>query len=111
MALAEHISIEVVAALPNRQVLISLPVPVGTTASQALVLADLESSLPELDISVCALAIWGEVVADDRVLCVDDRLEVLRPLVTDPRDARRQLASEGQFMGTGNDAAVSKPRS
>ncbi len=85
--------------MPGRQVLLALAVRKGTTASEAVDLADLGSHLPELDLARAELAIWGERVGRDRVLEKGDRVEILRPLAIDPRDARRQLAKAGQVMG------------
>ena len=42
---------------------------------------------------------WGRVVSPQQTLRDGDRVEILRPLEIDPRDARRHLAREGQFMG------------
>ena len=99
MGTGEDLPIEVVAALPEEQVLISLSVSSGTTARESVQLADVRSKLPGLDITGCSLAVWGKPVPDDHVLKANDRVEVLRPLIIDPRDARRQLATEGQVMG------------
>lgn len=96
---AEYILIEVVAALPERQVLIALSVPAKITAREALAMATIDKRLPELDCADCPLAVWGEPVSPERVLGPGDRLEILRPLQIDPRDARRQLANAGQVMG------------
>jgi putative ubiquitin-RnfH superfamily antitoxin RatB of RatAB toxin-antitoxin module len=100
METAENITIEVVAALPDLQALVTLEVPSSTTVVEAIAMAKIGDRLPGLDYSDCPLAIWGAVVAPDRVLRDGDRVEILRPLRMDPRDARRQLASEGQVMGT-----------
>ena len=104
MESADDIAIEVVAALPERQLLIALSVPATTTAREALALATIDRQLPELDFADCPLAVWGEPVSPERVLRPGDRLEILRPLQIDPRDARRQLASAGQVMGPAGDS-------
>lgn len=99
MGTASTISIEVVAALPERQQLVALQVPPGTTARAAVRLADIERRLPGLDAAGCDLAVWGNPSPGDRVLSDGDRVEILRPLAMDPRDARRRLAREGGVMG------------
>ena len=100
MATADEIQVEIVVAMPDRQVLRSLRLPVGTDALGAVTKADLQSRFPDLDLKACRLAVWGRPVAGSHVLAEGDRVEVLRPLQLDPRDARRELAREGQFMGT-----------
>ncbi|MGI9262854.1 MAG: RnfH family protein [Woeseiaceae bacterium] len=100
MATAEEISVEVVAAMPDRQELCRVTLPTGSSAATALELAGLKSRFPEVPWTHCSLAIWGRPVAADQALRDGDRVEVLRPLELDPRDARRELAREGQFMGS-----------
>jgi len=100
MAPADEILVEVVVARPDRQALCSLRLPAGTDAAGAVKQADLQSKFPEIEWRACKLAIWGRPVAGNQVLGDGDRVEVLRPLQLDPRDARRQLAKDGQFMGT-----------
>lgn len=104
MASGDRIPVEVVAATPEIQVLVSLSVPAGTTARQSLGLAGIAEKVSGLDASQCPLAIWGAPVADHHVLQANDRVEVLRPLVMNPRDARRKLAIEGQVMGVSTPA-------
>ena len=66
-------------------------------------LSGIAREFPSLDLDDCKLGIWGQVVADDAVLAHGDRVEIYRPLVNDPRQARMRLAAEGQTMGSGRD--------
>jgi putative ubiquitin-RnfH superfamily antitoxin RatB of RatAB toxin-antitoxin module len=93
------INIEVVAAWPERQVLRTLAMPAGSTVSEAIDAADLGREFPDVDFSSFEVAVWGRVVSRQQPLGDGDRVEILRPLDIDPRDARRHLAREGQFMG------------
>lgn len=90
--------VEVVAAMPRHQELIALTVPVGSTASDAVSLSGLSDRIPEIDVTHAELAVWGRVVPGNAVLKPGDRVEILRPLEKDPREARRAIASEGGFM-------------
>jgi len=94
------ISVEVVYALPERQRLLALTLEQGATAAEAVRLARRQGLLPEAAEHDFALGIWGERVALDRRLEDGDRVEILRPLRIDPREARRELAAEGRVMGT-----------
>lgn len=89
MSSQEPFTIEVVCATPRKQILIRLNVQPGTTARQAVDVAKLAREFPELDTSVLALGIYGEVVADSFVLQPGDRVEIYRPLVSEPREKRR----------------------
>jgi len=99
------ITIEVACALPERQQIIELQVPVGTRVRSAVELANIQREFPELDIATSALGIFGTVVTDDYTLGEGDRIEIYRPLVNEPRDARRALAARGATMGRRGGAA------
>ncbi len=69
-----------------------LTVPEGTSVRQALVLSGwletrpaFAASLPQLEV-----AVWGRKVPLTHVLRDQDRLEFLRPLIVDPKTARRE---------------------
>ncbi|MCZ8131607.1 MAG: RnfH family protein [Steroidobacteraceae bacterium] len=92
------IRVEVAWAERDRQVLVALEVPAGTTAARAVELADLSRRLgavPQAD----ALGVHGRVVAPERVLVAGDRVELYRRLPVDPKETRRRLAREGRTMG------------
>ncbi len=97
----QKISIEVACATPDKQRLIKLEVPQGTSAREAIVLSGIEKEFPQLDIPNSAIGVFGEVVKEDHPLKQDDRVEVYRPLINDPREARRSLAARGSTMGGG----------
>lgn len=90
--------VEVVCALPSRQELVSLQVPPGTTAREVVTLAKLQDRCPEVDVAAAPLAVYGVVVNDSHPVRAGDRVEILRPLQRDPRDARRELAARGKTM-------------
>lgn len=89
---AERINVEVAAALPERQVVVPLTVPAGTTLAEAVSRADLPARLPGLEVDQSRLGIFGKKHRPDTVLQDGDRAEVYRPLTADPKEVRRQLA-------------------
>lgn len=93
------VAVEVVFALAERQELVAVRFPAGITAREAVDQSGLANKFPEQDLSACQLGIWGRPVENDRQLQDGDRIEIYRSLLIDPRDARRQLAAEGKFMG------------
>ena len=95
----ESITVEVVYALPERQKLVSVAVPPGTTAREALKLSGLGDVFGGLDIDSCPVGVFGREVEPGHVLREGDRVEVYRPLLSDPREQRRTLARRGQGMG------------
>ncbi|QVK31443.1 RnfH family protein [Pseudomonas syringae] len=96
------IQIEVVYASVQHQVLKTVDVPAGSSVRQALALSGMDKEFPELDLSQCAVGIFGKVVADPaaRVLEAGERIEIYRPLVTDPMEIRRLRAAKAREKRT-----------
>lgn len=94
-----NIDIEIVFALPGKQRLVALSLPLGSTVNDAIAESAIARSFPEHDFSTADVGIWGRPVARDQVLAAGDRVEIYRPLQLDPREARRQLALIGRTMG------------
>lgn len=86
------IQVEVAAGMPDKQVVISLVVPEGTTLIDAVKRSGLAEHLPELEIDPQRLGIFGRRRRSDSELRDGDRVEVYRPLTADPKEVRRQLA-------------------
>lgn len=94
----ELITVEVVYALPDKQRLITLQVPQGTTVREAARRADMPSHFPGLDVDDSALGIFGKAVArpEERVVQDGDRIEIYRPLIADPKEVRKQRAARAR---------------
>lgn len=54
---------------------------------------------PQLELKPHALGVWGKLVEPSNIVQEGDRIEIYRPLPVDPREARRQHAVDGGFMG------------
>ena len=93
-----EITVEVACGDSDRQRLVRLTMPVGATARDAVLAADLAAEFPDLDSAAAPLAIFGAEVADSYQLQSGDRVDMLRPLQRDPRDARRELAARGKTI-------------
>ncbi|NVF15594.1 RnfH family protein [Vreelandella maris] len=94
---AETLAVEVAFALPSKQRIVALWVPEGTTARQAVALADLPTLFPDLPddtFSQAPLGIFGKALRDPdtQLLREGDRVEVYRPLAIDPKVARLERA-------------------
>ncbi|MGV3628243.1 MAG: RnfH family protein [Betaproteobacteria bacterium] len=81
--------ISVVYALPDRQIVRELELPIGATAGFALRESGLLREFPGIDPDTTPLGIYGIVVSSDAVLRHGDRLEIYRPLNVEPKAARR----------------------
>ncbi|SBR51932.1 MULTISPECIES: RnfH family protein [unclassified Halomonas] len=99
-------TIEVAFGLPHKQRLVALNVPPGTTARDAVALADLPRLFPELPRETfddAPLGIFGQALRDParHNVAPGDRVEVYRPLLIDPKAARRARAKR-QASGSGD---------
>ena len=88
------IVVEVACATPTRQRIVKIQVPRGTTVAQAIALSGLERDFPEV-LTRPGVGIFGRRVAEDHVLQEGDRVEIYRPLLIDPKEARRRNARKG----------------
>jgi putative ubiquitin-RnfH superfamily antitoxin RatB of RatAB toxin-antitoxin module len=89
----DEIEIEVVYALPLAQEITRLRMPAGSTVAEAIRRSGVAARHPELSTSHAQVAVYGRVATPDSVLHDQDRVEILRPLTADPKEARRQRAS------------------
>lgn len=92
------ITVEVAYALPERQRIIRLTVPEGTSMLEAARLSRITDYFPGLDIEASAMGIFGKVVSvpAEHALRDGDRVEIYRPLVADPKEVRRQRAARAK---------------
>lgn len=97
--MGELIAIEVAFALPKRQTLLSLQVPVGSTIRQAIESSGILATFPEIDLAVNKVGIWSRTAKLDEVVNAGDRIEIYRPLVADPKDMRRRRAEKAKDEG------------
>lgn len=90
------IAVEVVYALADKQKLLRLAVPFGTTVRGAAMLSRMDSFFPGLDLASAPLGIFGKAVPkpDERVLEEGERVEIYRPLIADPKEVRKQRAAK-----------------
>ena len=92
----QKLLVEVVYALPEKQKLLKIAVPVGATVRQAAVLSGMDGFFPELDLENSPLGIFGKAVAkpEERLLAEGERVEIYRPLIADPKEVRKQRAAK-----------------
>jgi putative ubiquitin-RnfH superfamily antitoxin RatB of RatAB toxin-antitoxin module len=91
---AALIWVEVAYALPERQKLLRLEVPAGATVAEAIEISGIRNDFEGLEIDPAAVGIFSRKVPMDRMLREGDRVEIYRPLIADPKEARRRRADE-----------------
>lgn len=96
MRTTESIRVRVVYALAERQSVIDLIVPARTTVAQAVEQSGLIRRYPEIGSQPLHCAIFSRVVSASDTLMEGDRVEILRPLLADPKESRRQAAARSR---------------
>jgi len=86
-----QVNIEVAYATPVRQKIEKLQVPRGTTVAQAIELSGILRDFPDAA-KRSGVGIFGRKVTDEHILQEGDRVEIYRPLLIDPKEARRRNA-------------------
>ena len=99
--MAESLSIEIAYALPQKQELVQLKLPAGSTVQQAIEASGLKQKHPEIDLAKNKVGIFGKLSKLDAPLRDRDRVEIYRPLIADPKEVRKKRAEEGKVMKKG----------
>ena len=86
-------TVEIAYARPDKQKIISLKVASGTTAGQAILRSGILREFPDIDYPFCDIGIFSQLAVRDTPLQPGDRVELYRPLIADPKMARRQRAA------------------
>lgn len=90
------IEVEVVFAAVDRQLLLKVSVPVGTTLREAVKLSGMLERFPVYELQEYPLGVFGRVVADPqtRLVQAGERIELYRPLLADPKEVRKMRAAK-----------------
>ena len=89
-------TVEVAYALPHKQALLKVEVPVGATVLEAAQQSGIASKFDGVDLENAKFGIFGQVVAPSQVLRDGERVEVYRPLIADPKDVRKARAERAK---------------
>jgi putative ubiquitin-RnfH superfamily antitoxin RatB of RatAB toxin-antitoxin module len=99
------LNVEVVYALPGWQDVTRLKMPSGSTALQAVQQSGVLNRHPEVDLAQSKLGIFAKLIKPETPLRDRDRVEIYRPLIADPKAARKQRAAESRSMKKGESRA------
>jgi putative ubiquitin-RnfH superfamily antitoxin RatB of RatAB toxin-antitoxin module len=90
------VACEIAYARADRQFIIPLSLSAGTTAHEALLRSGLLTLCPEIEPQTAVLGVFGRAVGAEYQLVEGDRLEIYRPLINDPKAARRARAKQAK---------------
>ncbi|HWX66478.1 MAG TPA: RnfH family protein [Rhodanobacter sp.] len=86
------ITAEVVYADAGQQILRRVELVDGSTVRQAIDVSGIAEMLPDGAVDDRHLGIFARKVAPDQIVREGDRIEIYRPLMLDPMEARRRRA-------------------
>lgn len=86
------ITVEIVYALPERQILRRLSIAEGNTVRDAIEASGIANEFPEIDLAHQRFGIHGRIAQAETPLHDGDRVEIYRPLKADPKELRRKRA-------------------
>ena len=89
---ASAIRCEVAYALPEEQVILTVRLEGHATVADAIRESRIEERFSDLQANDDDVGVWSRPCAMNTRLSDGDRVEIYRPLVVDPKDARRERA-------------------
>jgi len=92
-------NVTVVFAAPGVQDIVPLELPEGATVADAVARSGLARAYA-LDLAALGFAVHGKRCAAGAVLTNGDRVELTRPLIADPKEARRRRAQAAPLPKT-----------
>lgn len=73
----------------ERQWVVDVDLPAGSTLRDAVIASGLPAQAPELDIGALDLGVYNRLREPEEPVRDGDRIEIYRPLALDPKEARR----------------------
>jgi putative ubiquitin-RnfH superfamily antitoxin RatB of RatAB toxin-antitoxin module len=101
-----RIAVTVAYAAPDAEALVVVMLPAGATVNEAIARSGIVAALA-LDPALLEFAIFGRRAEGQTPLEEGDRVELTRPLVADPKRARRKRAADQPKAGSNRQ---NKPR-
>lgn len=92
--MSEMINVEVAYALPQKQKIVTVAIEAGAIVEDALQASNMTQFFPELDIAAAKVGIFGKSTKRTQELRDGDRIEIYRPLISDPKAKRKARAAK-----------------
>ncbi len=90
------VKVEVAYATPEEQKIIVVDVVVGTSMYDAVVQSGITNTFPQINLDTDKMGIFGKAVKKpkEHQMVEGDRVEIYRPLIIDPKQARLNRAAK-----------------
>lgn len=94
MSASAKIVVEVAYALPEKQYLLRVTLPEGSTVEDAIRASGVLELRTDIDLGKNKVGIYSRPVKLADTVHDGDRVEIYRPLIADPKELRRQRAEK-----------------
>lgn len=93
------IRVEVAYAEADRQLVVGVELPAGSSLHDAIAASNIAAEFPALEIHPDRVGVFGQKASLEQTLADGDRVELYRPLLIEPKQARRLKAAAQQLAG------------
>lgn len=97
----DNIKVEIIYALPDEQDLQVVDLPEGSTVKDVILTSKILDEYKELNLDSLDVGIFGKATKMTQVVRAQDRVEIYRPLIADPKEVRKRRAAEGKKLKKG----------
>ncbi len=108
--MVKEINVELIYALPEEQIILSLNVDDGTEVQEVILQSGILQQYPEIDLEKNKVGIFGKMTKLTQHVREKDRIEIYRALIADPKEVRKRRAAEGKALKKGGANAASKAK-
>ncbi|BDM65207.1 UPF0125 protein [Shewanella sp. NFH-SH190041] len=92
----DKFAVDVIYAQSDKQKIITINVTPETTFIEAVRQSQMQAFYPDLDLDTVKLGTYSRLAKHDEILQPGMRVEIYRPLIADPKDARRRRAERAK---------------
>lgn len=86
--------IELIYALPHEQEILTIEVDESISVEQAIIQSKILQRYPEIDLTINKVGIFSKACKLTDKIHSGDRIEIYRPLIADPKEARKARAKK-----------------
>jgi len=88
----KNLMVEIIYPTPEEQNIIAIEVSENCTVQQAIEQSNILDVYPEIDLAINKVGVFGKACKLADSLTEGDRIEIYRPLIIDPKEARKNRA-------------------
>lgn len=89
-----RMNVTVAYAGPDRVCVLDVEVPAGSSVAETIAASGMLRMFPEIDLRRNAVGIFNRICNPADAVHAGDRVEIYRPLLADPKEARRRRAEK-----------------